>query len=564
MRILPSTDVVIVGMGAGGATAAEILTKQGLKVVGLEAGPYLTPQDFATGLDEIGGCHVRNDLGEVKYNKEMPTWRYNESVAATDAPAFHNTRMMNGVGGSTVHYGALSWRFTPGDFRVRSDTVKRYGESALPPGSSIADWPVSYDDLEPYYDHVEYAVGVSGKGGVNPFEGPRSRDYPMPPMRAAGFTKLAEKTMRALGYHPFPRPAAVNSVNYDGRAACSYCGFCSGFACWNDSKSSMLVTAIRRAERTGLLEIRPDSVVTRISVDRANRASGVQYRTLSGEMVEQPARFVVLSTYVYENVRRLLLSKSEAFPNGLSNNHGQVGKNYITHTYLSLHGLFPGRDLNLFSGMFGQEMGFDDLYGDNFDHTGLGFIRGVTVFSDFQNLPIASAGEVPPDVPKWGQAYKDWLKTNINSVGTLSATVETLPYESNYLDLDPGPKTDPFGDPVIRVTYDVHDNEKRMGAFAVGHLDKILRAMGATKTWPGNRPVAIPLSGHAFGGTRMGTDPAHSVVDGYSISHEVRNLAIFGGSTFPTVSSYNPTQTIQALSWRSSEYIAANFGRLTS
>jgi len=558
VKTLPKTDVVIIGLGAAGGVAAEVLTNAGLKVVGLEAGPHLTNQDFIKMMDEIGGCFIRNDLGQPKFNKEIPTWRPNASAATGESPIVW--RMMNAVGGTSVHYGAQSWRLSPGDFRVRSETISRYGEASLPPGSSIADWPITYEDLEPYYDRVEYAMGVSGRSGSNPFEGRRARDYPMPPLRITGYCKSASRAMRALGYHPFPQPAAMNSVNYDGRAACTYCGFCSGFGCWNDSKSSTLVTALRRAERSGRLEIRANSAATRISVDRSGKVSGVQYRAESGEIVEQPARFVVLSGFVYENVRRLLLSKSEAFPSGLANNHGQVGKNYMSHGYVMAGGVFPGRKLNLFNGSTGQAIVIDDLNGDNFDHSNLGFIRGAMVFTFNQSLPIAAANAAPPDVPKWGQGYKDWLRAGVNSVGSMYSQLETLPYENNYLDLDPL-KTDPFGEPVIRVTYDFYDNEKRAGAYIGGHLQRILRAMGATQTWLSMPPIPVPINTHAFGGTRMGNDPARSVVNGNSISYEVPNLAILGGSTFVSISGYNPTETIQALSWRSAEHIAANFSQ---
>jgi gluconate 2-dehydrogenase alpha chain len=563
MRAFAPTDVVIIGLGAAGGIAAHVLTRSGLRVVGLEAGPHLTNEDFITLLDEISGCHVRNTLGEPKYNAEMPTWRSNGTSAATDAPSFHNVRMMNAVGGTSVHYGALSWRMSPGDFRVRTDTIIRYGDTALPGGSNIVDWPLRYGDLEQYYDHVEYSIGVSGRAGINPFEGPRSRDYPMPPLRMAGYCKLAESAMRKLGFHPFPAPSAINSVERDGRAACSYCGFCSGYPCWNDSKASTLVTVIKRAEKTGLLDVRPRSSVTRILTTRAGKINAVEYRTASGDIVEQPTKFVVLSAYIYENVRRLLLSKSETFPNGLSNNHGQVGRNYMAHAYLNMRGLFPGRNLNLFNGTPGQSIAFDDLNGDNFDHTGLGFIRGAAVSVFNQNLPIAAATILPPDVPKWGQTYKDWLKANANSVGSIETRLETLPYESNYLDLDQS-KADPFGDPVIRITYDLYENEKRAGIHIAGHLERVLRAMGATNTWLDKPVLPVPINSHAFGGTRMGNDPTQAVVDRYCISHEVQNLAVLGGSVFPSTSAYNPTQTIQALSWRSAEYIAANFGHLTN
>jgi gluconate 2-dehydrogenase alpha chain len=561
MRVHSPTDVVIVGMGAAGGIAAGVLTGAGLEVVGLEAGPHLTSKDFIGALDEIGGWTIRNSMGDVKFNKELPTWRPNVATPAGKPSIVWG--MMNAVGGGSVHYGAQSWRLAPGDFRVRSETIRRYGEAALPSGSAIADWPLGYTELEPYYGQVERTIGVSGRGGANPFEGPRSSDYPMPPLRQAGYCAMAGEAMRALGYHPFPQPAAINSVDYGGRAACSYCGYCAGFGCWNDSKSSTLVTTIQQAEASGRLDLRPLCTVTRIQSDARGRVTGVQYRTQTGELVEQPARFVILSSFVYENTRRLLLSKSEYYPNGLSNNNGQVGRYYISHAYVMCAGVFPGRKLNLFSGTTGQAIAMDDLNGDNFDHAGLGFIRGGMVFAYNQTLPIGAASALPPDVPKWGQRFKDWIRTNAQSVGLMYCQVETLPYESNFLDLDPR-KADTYGDPVVRVTYDLHDNDKRRGDFIANRLEQILHKMGSTKTWLVMPAAPVPVNTHAFGGTRMGNDPATSVVNRYGISHEAPNLAVMGGSQFPSISGYNPTQTIQALSWRTADYIAGNFKQLAA
>jgi len=559
MKKLLKTDVVIVGLGAAGGIAANVLTKAGLKVVGLEAGPYLTSKDFMKGLDEISGFGMRNHLGATKFNHEIPTWRTDAAGKATPSPIA--LRMTNAVGGTSLQYAAMTWRLRADDFKIRSTTIKRYGESAFPADSALVDWPVSYEELEPYYTRVEHSIGVSGAGGANPFESKRSKDYPMPPIMQPGYSKMLETGMKELGYHPFPPPAAINSVSYGGRPACTYCGFCSGFACWNDSKSSTLVTSIHEAEASGKLEVRPLSTVTRILTNDNGQTTGVEYRTADGELVEQPAGVVILSSYVYENVRRLLLSKSDYFPNGLSNNHGQVGKYFMTHTFVLLNALFPGKAVNTWGGALAQSTAIDDLNGDNFDHTGLGFIRGALVSGFNGNLPIQAANALPPGVPNWGQGYKDWLKESANSVGNIVAQLETLPYHSNFLDLDPEFK-DPKGEPVVRITYNIQDNEKRAGEFMTGKLTEILKKMGASKTWFWLPPIPLPVSTHAFGGARMGDDPATSVVDKYCMSHEVPNLAVLGGATFCSASGYNPTGTIQALSWRAAEHVAQNFSKL--
>jgi gluconate 2-dehydrogenase alpha chain len=556
VKVWPKTDVVIMGLGAAGGVAADVLTAAGLNVVGLEAGDRLSSQDFVRQLDEIAGWTVRNALGRLKVNGETPSWRRDLNQPAIPAPGA--SPMMNALGGASVHYSAASWRFRPDDFRVRSETVARYGEQALPSQSAVADWPITYSELEPYYDRVEYGIGVSGQAGANPFEGPRSRDYPMPPLRTAGIGALAAHAMKSLGYHPFPQPAAINSVPRDGRAACSYCGFCSGFGCWNDSKSSTLVTSLARAEATGRLAARTRCRVTRIAVSDKGEVSGVDYVDADGTPCSQPADFVILSGFVYENVRRLLLSRSERFPSGLGNAHGQVGKYYLAHTTITAAGYFPGTELNIYGGTQAQSVAIDDLNGDHFDHRDLGFIRGALITVNAERLPIGAAELRPPDVPAWGPKYKAWLKSGPRSTAALTAQLETLPYEGNFMDLDPV-GVDERGEPRIRITYDIHENERRASKFFADKLELILQRMGAKQTWVVPRAEVAPVRTHCYGGTRMGSDPRTSVVDAHGLVHECRNVAILGGSTFVSCSGYNPTQTIQALSWRSAEYIAANF-----
>jgi gluconate 2-dehydrogenase alpha chain len=560
MARLSKKDVVIIGMGAAGGVASYVLTKAGLDVVGLEAGPRLSNKNFIKRLDEIGeDFSIRNSLGGAKFNREVPTWRPNAKTPTSPPIA---VGMANCVGGSTVHFTAQYWRFLEDDFTMRTSTLKRYGSGALPTGAVISDWPLTYHDLEPYYDKVEYQLGVSGKAGVNPFEAPRTRGYPLPPLQNYGFGAHMGDTMKRLGYHPFRQAAAILSEDYHGRPACSYCGFCStGYGCWNNSKSSTLVTSIAEAEKTGKLEIRPQTRVMEILTDSDGRVSGVKYLDKHGRMQEQPARFVILATYVYENNRLLMLSTSKAYPKGLSNNHGQLGKYYRAQVGAGVNGVFSGKELNLWAGAGGQTTVMDDFNGDNFDHRGLGFIRGANIQVGGANMPISQAVNVPPTVPLWGSAYKRWIHDNAGSVSGLFAQMETLPYEANFLDLDPVKKDD-LGVPVIRLTFDVYENEIKMAAYLTEKMTAILKAAGASETWGGPAPSVIPVYSHAYGGTTMGSDPSSSVVDKYSVSHEAPNLAVMGGSTFVNTTGYNPTETLQALAWYGAEHIAKHFDSL--
>ncbi len=279
-------------------------------------------------------------------------------------------------------------------------------------------------------------------------------------------------------------------------------------------------------------------------------------------MQEQPAGVVILSTYIYENNRLLLLSTSDFYPDGLANNNGQLGKNYMSHAYVGRNGFFPGHRLNLWGGTSGQATAMDDLNGDNFDHTGLGFVRGAVIFAGTGAQPIARSNTIAPSAPAWGSAYKQWVHENADSVGSVFAQVEPLPYEANFLDLDPT-KKDPLGMPVLRVTYNFGENENAATTYIDGKLEAMLKAMGATESWssfPPKTPVAI--NSHAYGGTRMGDDPATSMVNKYGIAHEASNLMVLGGSTFPAVSGYNPTETIEALAWFAADYLAQNLNKI--
>jgi gluconate 2-dehydrogenase alpha chain len=563
---LKKTDVVIVGLGAAGGYAALALTKAGVNVVALEAGPRLNATDFPS--DEIRN-DIRAWMSRYKAAKEIPTWRPNPSVPAAQTGI--QILMMNAVGGTSIHYGMEQWRLDPWNFKTRSRTIARYGAGMIPSNSTLADWPIGYGDLERYYDKVEYDMGASGKAGNlrgkkveggNPFEGPRRREYPLPPLRWSGWNEMMNAAAKSLGWHPWPGPAAIRSRAYKSLPGCQYCGFCTSNGCHTDAKGSTFLTAIAEAERTKRLHVVPLARATKVTTDRHGRATGVTYLK-GGKKYFQPADVVLVATYTYENTRLLLLSKSKAFPKGLSNTHGQVGKHYISHLFGGANGIIPGRQLNRFSGPGAQRVSLDDWNGDNFDHTGLGFIGGGVMDSRMENKPIGASRSTPPSVPRWGGAWKDWIKKNGNSVGDAFGQMESLAYEDNYLDLDPKVK-DPQGFPVVRVTFDLHEQEKLRHAYVVAKCQEWLKTAGATETWISFPALPIAVNSHAYGGTRMGNDPDTSVVDKWSISHEVPNLGILGASTFPTTGGYNPTLTVEALAWRTADHIVKNWKRIAA
>jgi gluconate 2-dehydrogenase alpha chain len=556
------TDIVIVGLGATGGIAALPLTRAGLNVVGLEAGRWHTPSDFAP--DELRNNFRGWPQAAQKANREIPTHRPNASSPMSPRQAIHP--MMNGVGGTSLHYWGQSWRLSPWDFKVVSETTRRYGASRIPKGSTIEDWPLELAELEPFYDAVEYEIGVSGRAGNisgtldrrgNIFEGPRRREYPMPPLRSTGFTEMMAEAARTVGWHAFPAPAAINSQVYENRGACMYHGFCNRGGCHVNAKNSTAVTTIPKAQATGRLEIVTEATVTSIDVGADGRVTGVTYLK-DGREVIQPASAVLLAGYVYENVRLLLLSKSRAYPNGLSNNHGQVGRHYFSHNQgAGVLALFP-RNLNTWYGLPAQGTAVDDWADDNFDHGGLDFIGGGNLYVYSDRRPIAAANmNTFGRAPQWGSAWKAFVKENADRWSGALLQKTTLPYEDNYLDLDPT-VTDALGFPVCRITFEFKENEQKIAAFIQDKMVEWFLAAGAIAIQRGALGSSGP-STHAYGGTRMGNDPETNVADRWGFSYEAPNLGILGASVMGTSGSKNPTLTAQALAWRTADRLATNW-----
>ena len=562
MPTLKKTDVVVIGLGATGGVAVLPLAQAGIEIVGLEAGNWLQPKDFAP--DEIRNNFRGWPQSVQKAQNEIPTHRPNPAAPYSTRPAIHP--MMNAVGGTSLHYWAQSWRLNPWDFKVVTETTRRYGASRIPKGSTIEDWPISYADLEPYYDSVEQEIGVSGKAGNingaidqrgNIFEGARKREYPMGPLRWSEWHDRMASAARGLGWHPFPGPAAINTRSYGNRGGCVYHGYCNRGGCHVSAKGSTAVTTIPKAQKTGRLSVVTQAHVTSINVDNNGRVTGVTYVKGRDEFV-QPASVVLLATYTYENVRTLLLSKSKAFPDGLSNNQGQVGLHYMTHNQgAGVTALFPF-NLNNWYGLPAQGVAIDDWADDNFDHSTLDFIGGGNLFVYSDRRPISAAGmNTFGKAPQWGSAWKAFVKVNADRWNNSYLQKTTLPYEDNYLDLDPAVK-DPLGLPVCRITAEYKDNERKAAAFIQDKMEQWYRAAGAIEV------VRNPLgtmgpSTHAYGGTRMGKNPETNVVNEWGFSHEAPNLGILGASVMGTSGARNPTLTAQALAWRTAEYLVKNW-----
>ena len=376
----------------------------------------------------------------------------------------------------------------------------------------------------------------------------------MPSLRLTEFTEHMFGAAKKLGWAPFPGAALINSVAYGGRSACVYHGYCTRGGCHVSAKNGPHITTIPKAQETKRLTVVTRAHVTRIDIDeKTGRAAGATYLK-DGVEYFQPADVVLLASYTYENVRLLLMSKSKAFPNGLANNNGQVGRHYMTHNTSSrVFGLFP-RNINNWYGTQGQGVALDNWADDNFDHSQLDFIGGGNLFVYSARRPIDAATMPTFGKPTWGSAWKAFVKENADRWNLATMQKTTLPFEDNYLDLDPAVK-DRLGNPVIRITADWKDNDRKMSEFLREKMKQWFMEAGAIATE--NAPAGTQgTSTHAIGGTRMGDNKATNTVDRWGFAHEVPNLGVMGGSVMGVSGARNPTLTIQALSWRTAERLA--------
>jgi gluconate 2-dehydrogenase alpha chain len=550
-------DVVLVGVGAAGALAASVLARAGLRVVGLEAGPWRTRRDFVP--DELGSAYYcRGGMGP-KFLSETPRWRVREGEPAREA-TFTLGRMMNGVGGSVIHWGGALRRCHPHHFEFLTHVRDSFGEKALPEGHTLVDWPISYDDLEPHYTEIEYLIGVAGNGDANPFV-PRSKPYPLPPLRPFRMGEIFRRATEDMGLHPYPTPVAVNSEPYNGYPATTYCAWSGGFGPFNDERWHPGLTWVPEALATGNFDLRTHCRVIRVLTDSDGHACGVEYVDANGNSRVQEARTVILCGYTLENVRLLLLSGDGRHPDGLGNNTGQVGKHFMTKMWADVQGFFPDTVFNAHTGPAAQMWGLDDFVAADFDSAAHGFVGGATPNIENQRLPIQISREsLPPDVRRWGQEYKDHIR-RWQHIAAVRLQPDTLPYHANFLGLDARYRDKSgLGLPVLRITYDLQENEHRMSDFMEARAEDLLREMGATKTWRGPRFGGV-LSSHELGGCRMGEDPAASVVGPDLGVHDTPGLYVFGTAVFPTCHGVNPTLTMWALCYRAAEGLVRRLRR---
>lgn len=544
---LATFDVLVIGSGAGGGPMAYVLATNGLKVLVLEAGPCHL--DF---LDDPGQAPVprfsndelkieRRNFIEVQARVDPRTWRTSPSDGDRIASLTGNIQgLPRTVGGGGLHADLKMPRFQQTDFQ--------FGTLLDVANASFADWPVQYDELEPFYAWGERLCGVQGMAGANPFESPRSSDYPMPPGAPMYGGLLVGSGLASLGYTMFPYPTAVNSIPYDSRPACVDCGFCSGYPCPINAKGATAVTALRKALLTNNVQLLAETRVTKlVASSDGTSIVGVQALDPDGNPVMYSADRYVLAASPIEDARLLFLSD----PAGLGNSSGMVGRNLMFHYQTIAIGIFDDR----VHGYRGRTVahGFADFRGVPNSTTnplagiveisGGGFPIGEAAFYN-RVLTQLNAG-------KWnGAQFKSLMRQSPgrDRVMVLVIQAEDAPQTTNCVDLDPA-IVDLDGLPVARITYSNHPFEISAGQFYEPKLLDILQAAGARYVAISPRD-AVPSSQHIMGTLRSGIDPTMSVTDKNGKFWDLANLYASDGSLFPTSSGHNPTMTIIALSLR--------------
>jgi choline dehydrogenase-like flavoprotein len=538
-------DAIVIGGGAAGGIVAGLLAEAGKKVLLLERGLRLSNE-------QVSRDHLRNHRLSLYGHNTGPSLEGNPRVVIDREGGYHLLKPHEGgyqnnamvVGGGTLTYGAQAWRFMPDDFRM----AERYG---VPAGSSLADWPIDYDALQPWYDRAEWELGVAGDARVNERDGFRSRPYPLAPHPPTTQAQILQNGASELGVSTRPVPLLINTEPYNGRAACIRCGMCIGFACPTDAKTGSQNTLITRGLRTGNLQLTDSAQAERIEVDSTGRASGVWFYR-EGERQFVSARVIVSSAGAIESARLLLLSRTTGHPNGLGNNSDQVGRHLQGHYYHGAHGIF---DQVTYDGLGpGPSIASCD-----FNHGNPGIIGGGMIANEFVKMPILfNKWSWPAGMRRWGIEAKRFMRDAYPRQIHLQGPVQEIPSADCRVTLDADVR-DSNGIPVVRLSGTTHSETVRTAEFIRQKAVDWLRASGARQVWTGGEIRAVLSAGqHQSGTCRMGDSPSTSVTDSFGKVHGTENVFVVDGSLHVTNGGFNPALTIMALAFRSASRIASD------
>lgn len=566
---LPRTDVVIVGGGWTGLTAAYELAHAGKSCVVIERGPFRhdSPDFQSPEMHDELRYGLRYRL-MMDTGRNTLTFRNNREQTALPMRRLGSFLPGEGLGGAGVHWNGQLWRPLPSDLRLRSHYQEKYGRESIPEELTIQDWGVSYEELEPHYDFFEKICGAAGRAGNlrgarqeggNPFEGPRGSDYPTPPMKQPLATTLFGQAAAREGLNPFPMPSANVTRRYTNPYGatlhpCTYCGFCERFGCGYYAKADPIICVYDRIKDHENFTLRTESTVLRVNraADGAS-ATGVTYAGPDGREYEQPADLVLLCAYGLWNVHLMLLS-GLGKPYDPATNEGVVGRNYAYQTMSAVRVFFSGKHrFNPFMGAGALGMVADDMNGDNFDHAGLGFVGGGYIAATQTNGRPIENSPVPSETPTWGGAFKKAMRDHYNSTTTLVMHGSSMAIRANHLDLDPT-YTDDLGRPLLRMTFDFPENDRRMSRHCSLVAERIGQAMGGdrvelTERAEGPYSVVPYQTTHNTGGAVMGTDPGTSAVNRFCQAWDQHNVFVFGACLFPQNVGYNPTGPLMGLAY---------------
>jgi gluconate 2-dehydrogenase alpha chain len=575
---LPEVDAVLLGVGLVGTLLGRELTRAGLKVVGLERGePRFTVPDFQSPQihDELR-YSVRKALMQDN-TREAMTFRNQVDQTALPIRRWGSFLPGTGLGGSAVHWNGQSFRFMDHDFKMRSNTIARYGKDFLAADVTIQDWGVSAKDLEPYFDRFEYMLGVAGKAGNlqgrkiaggNVFEDPRSREYPTPPMKEPYGSAIFRKAAAGLGYHPYPQPSSNMSQPYTNPegmqlSTCMFCGYCERYGCEHYAKASPQTILLPVLLKEKNFTLHTQCQVQRVNLDSdKKRATGVTYIDGAGREFEQPAKLVIIGAYALNNVRMLLLS-GIGKPYDPHSGQGVVGRNYAYQTQSSVQ-VFYDRNININPFMRSGANGtlISDFVHDDYDRGPLGFVGGAYIGEIMTNGRPIEFHPTPPGTPAWGADWKKAVLRHYNHTSVVLLSGSSVSTRHNYLDLDPTYR-DAWGQPLLRITFDFPENDLKMSEHCTGKALEIGKAMGGQQVAAASRKrpynVTQYQSTHNTGGAVMGTDPATSVVNRYLQSWDVHNVFVIGASAFPQNGAYNPTLTVGALTYWAADAIVNRY-----